>query len=313
MEAKKMIKDRNLSTVNKDEFRLRAHYDRHSMRILSEDDWQSWVNNGYVVIKKAVDPTLVSNLEKLAWEFEGIDKNNRDTWYPEYKKNLRNNELSFNAGMIEVYNHQYLWDTRQTQRIYDSFVDLWGNEKLWVTIDRMNFNLPPEPGFVFKSFMHWDYDPDSSVDNVQGVLSVSDQTDESAGGFICIPELFNDYQEWRLKQSNDWDWYKPDVESLKKTFVPLEKGDLLIFNSKLCHGIKQNVSKDKVRIAQYISMMPAQSLDLQLKEWRVSLWKDQKSPSGYSFHGDERNIEKKHYQQAKLTDLGRKLLGLDPW
>ena len=44
--------------------------------------------------------------------------------------------------MVEVYNHQYLWDNRQSQRVYDAFADIWGCEELWVTIDRANLNFP---------------------------------------------------------------------------------------------------------------------------------------------------------------------------
>ena len=51
----------------------------------------------------------------------------------------------------------FFWDNRQYPRVYDAFVDVWGREDLWVTIDRVNFNLPPEPGIEFKGFMHWDY------------------------------------------------------------------------------------------------------------------------------------------------------------
>ena len=36
--------------------------------------------------------------------------------------------------------------------------------------------------------------------------------------------------------------------------MPLKKGDLLIFNSLLPHGIRPNLSKNKIRIAQYISL-----------------------------------------------------------
>jgi hypothetical protein len=45
------------------------------------------------------------------------------------------------TGMVEVYNNQFLWNNRQTQRVYDSFVDIWGTEKLWTTIDRANLNF----------------------------------------------------------------------------------------------------------------------------------------------------------------------------
>ena len=46
------------------------------------------------------------------------------------------------TGMVEIYNHQYLWDNRQEQRVYDAFVDIWDIEELWVAIDRANLNLP---------------------------------------------------------------------------------------------------------------------------------------------------------------------------
>ena len=44
--------------------------------------------------------------------------------------------------MIEIYNHQYLWDNRQEPRVYDAFVDIWDREDLWVGIDRANLNPP---------------------------------------------------------------------------------------------------------------------------------------------------------------------------
>ena len=32
------------------------------------------------------------------------------------------NEELAGTGMVEVYNNQYLWDNRQTQKVYDPFV-----------------------------------------------------------------------------------------------------------------------------------------------------------------------------------------------
>ncbi|MFM2088251.1 MAG: hypothetical protein RLZZ237_3120 [Pseudomonadota bacterium] len=310
---KNSIATRNLSTVAKQAFRLNTRADGGPLRVLSEADWAFWRHNGYVVIRQAAELDKVARLEQLMWEFEELDPADPSTWYPPAKSLLKKNELSFNAGMIELYHHQYLWDTRQTQRIHDAFADVWGTHKLWVSIDRMNFNLPPEPGFEFKSFMHWDYDPDTDPQNVQGVLSISDQTDEEVGGFICIPELFRNYETWRREQPANWDWYRPDVAKLEKVRVPLQKGDLLIFNSKLCHGIRQNTSKDKVRLAQYISMMPAQPDNTALRDWRIRAWRERLAPEGYSLHGDPRQWEQKKYHMAQLSALGEQLLGLRDW
>ncbi|MCE3607143.1 phytanoyl-CoA dioxygenase family protein [Massilia sp. P8910] len=311
--GKHSVDTRNQSTVAQATARLNDRSNGAPLRVLSEQDWDFWIKNGYIVIPSAVDGAALDRLERLIWEFEELDPDNPGSWYPPEKSRLRKTELSFNAGMIELYNHQYLWEARQARRVYDAFADIWGTHKLWVSIDRINLNLPPEPGFEFKSFMHWDYDPESTPQNVQGVLSISDQTDIEVGGFVCIPSLFRDFEAWRRTQPADWDWYRPDVSALPHVPVLLNKGDLLIFNSRLCHGIRQNVSANKVRMAQYISMMPAQEHDEALKQWRIRSWREREAPAGYSLHGDPRQWEQTRYQRAELSALGEQLLGLRPW
>ena len=135
------------------------------------------------------------------------------------------------------------------------------------------------------------------------------------GGFQCIPWLFQNYDSWKLTQPEDRNHFKPDVSQLQDKIVkvPMEAGDLLIFNSLEPHGIRANRSKDKVRIAQYLSMMPAQEENTALKEWRVNSWKDRIAPEGYAFPGDPRNWEQTKYKTAELSALGEKLLGSKKW
>ena len=219
------------------------------------------------------------------------------------------------TGMVEVYNHQQLWNNRQSERVYKAFTDVWGTEKLWVTIDRANLNFPIQPGFEYKGFIHWDYDPETKPQNVQGVLALADQTDENMGGFQCIPWLFQNYDSWKLDQPKDRNRFQPDITALEDKIVKvkLEAGDLLIFNSCLPHGIRPNRSKDKVRIAQYISMMPAEEENEALKKWRINSWKNRVAPEGYAFPGDPRNWEQTKYTTAQLSSLGEKLLGRSKW
>ena len=219
------------------------------------------------------------------------------------------------TGMVEVYNNQFLWSNRQTQKIYDAFVDVWGTEKLWVTIDRANLNFPIKKGFEYKGFIHWDYDPETKPQNVQGVVALSDQTDPNMGGFQCIPWLYQNYNTWKLSQPKDRNPFQPDVTGLEDKIekVALEAGDLLIFNSLLAHGIRPNLSKDKVRMAQYISMMPAEENNEALKKWRINSWEKRIAPEGYAFPGDPRKWEQTRYKKAELNALGKKLLGLEKW
>ena len=304
----------NPSTAKSSIQKLRGSASSDTLRVLTIDQWNFWIENGYVVIKNAVSREQAMKTAEFVWEFDDKDPNDPSTWYTEARAEMEMKELA-GTGMVEVYNNQFLWDNRQTKRVYDSFVDIWGTEKLWTTIDRANLNFPIRPGFEYKGFIHWDYDPDTKPQNVQGVLALADQTDQEMGGFQCIPWLYKNYDTWKLSQPEGRNKFQPDISGLEDKIVKvsLEAGDLLIFNSTLPHGIRPNNSKDKVRIAQYISMMPAQEDDIDLVNWRINSWKNRIAPEGYAFPGDPRNWEQEKYQTANLSKLGEKILGLEKW
>ncbi|WP_041633112.1 phytanoyl-CoA dioxygenase family protein [Maribacter sp. HTCC2170] len=304
----------NPSTATSSKQKLNDRSNGKPLKVLSEDDWDFWIKNGYIVIKNAVPKEQAATTANFLWEFEEKEPGNPDSWYAPPRAEMKMKELT-GTGMVEVYNNQHLWNNRQMQRVYDAFSDVWGTEKLWVTIDRANLNFPNRPGNEQKGFIHWDYDPETKPQNVQGVLALADQTDENMGGFQCIPWLYRNYDSWKLTQPEDRDRFQPNISGLEDKIVKvkLEAGDLMIFNSCEPHGIRPNKSKDKVRIAQYISMMPAEEDNEALKQWRVNSWKNRIAPEGYAFPGDPRNWEQEKYDVAKLSPLGEKLLGLKPW
>ncbi|QJD80519.1 phytanoyl-CoA dioxygenase family protein [Spirosoma rhododendri] len=304
----------NPSTAKSSHLKLNDRSNGKPLRVLSEADWQFWLDNGYVVIPNAVPREQAQQLADLLWEFEEKDPNDPSTWYAPPRAEMQMKEL-VGSGMVELYNHPLEWANRQTQRLYDAFVDIWGTEKLWVTIDRANLNLPLRPEDTFKGFIHWDYDPETRPQNVQGVLALADQTDENMGGFQCIPELYRTYDSWKLTQPTDRNRFRPDTTGFedKLVKVKMNAGDLLIFNSTLPHGIRPNRSEGKVRLAQYVSMMPAEEDNEELRQWRIRSWRDRIAPEGYAFPGDPRGWEQSRYPTAELSPLGRRLLGLDNW
>ncbi len=300
----------NPSTAKSSALKLNDRSNGEPLRQLSEADWNFWINNGYVIVKNAVPTEQAKKLADYLWQYEDKNPHDSASWYKRPNAEMQMKELN-NTGMVEIYNHQYLWDNRQMPKVHQAFADIWGTEKLWVTIDRANLNFPLRPGFEYKAFIHWDYDPETKPQNVQGVLALADQTDETMGGFQCVPELFRTYDTWKLTQPDDRDHYKPDTAGFEIVKVKLEAGDLLIFNSLLPHGIRANTS-NKVRIAQYIAMMPAQEDNQELRKWRINIWKSREPMEGYAFPGDPLQREKKN-SVAKLSPLGEKLLGVTKW
>jgi hypothetical protein len=292
---------------------LKDLHKRLPLRVLSDGDWQHWTTWGFVIVPNAVPPDHLERLKMLLWEFQEMDPSDPSTWN---KAQLRDNPMTElnNSGMVEVYNHQLLWDNRQYPRVYNAFVDVWDREDLWVTIDRANLNPPNRGVRTFPGFIHWDSDT-SRVPlpvNVQGVLSLVD-TDPEVGGFQCIPELFRTLEEWIHTQPPDRNPFYPDTTGFNIQFVSLKAGDLLIWNTLLAHGIKPNTSPNRVRMAQYISMYPADETNSQVRQTRLRSWRDREPPKGFAFPGDPREWEKKRYPRAVLSELGESLLGLQPW
>ena len=110
------------------QIKLRTEASHDTLRVLTMEQWAFWKSQGYVVIKKAIPRKQAQQTANFLWEFEDKDPNNQETWYTAPRAEIEMKELA-GTGMVEVYNHQYLWDNRQTKRVYDAFVDIWGTEK----------------------------------------------------------------------------------------------------------------------------------------------------------------------------------------
>ncbi|MGW1077914.1 phytanoyl-CoA dioxygenase family protein [Streptomyces sp. NPDC002537] len=279
------------------------------LRVLSPADWEHWTTRGYVVVRGAVPQEHVDRLTRALWEFEDMAPDDPSTWYADRRDSRR---LPGHSGLVEIYNHQAMWDNRQHRRVYDAFVDIWDTTALWVVIDFANVNPPNRGSRAFEGFVHWDVDTSRRPLPIscQGVLSLS-AGDEEIGGFQCVPGIFEKLDGWLAEQPADRDPMTPDLTGHTVTSVRVDPGDLIIFNSLLPHGVRPNRSADRVRMAQYISMAPALEEDTALRDGRVRFWRDRIPP--HEHEGGPRKRERDLYGRAELTPLGERLLGLTSW
>jgi hypothetical protein len=285
------------------------------MAVLSEADWAFWEENGYVVVHHAVPPENLKALVAAIWEFLEMDPENPEDWY-KYRPYTRENMCSpiSAAGMVEMYQHQALWDNRQYPRVHQAFAQILGTEKLWVSLDRANMKPPArqdKPEWGHKGMIHWDVDTSQQPIpfGVQGVLYLTD-TAHNQGGFQCVPGFHRRFGEWVKTQPADRNPRQPDLQGLEIKAIPGKAGDLLIWHRLLAHGNGHNTS-DKPRLAQYITMSPAREDDQEARQARISSWQERRPMPNWP--GDPRQHERTHQQTAELTALGRKLLGLDSW
>ena len=277
------------------------------MAVLSAAERHFWDENGYVIVRDAVSAENLEILIAEIWDFLGMDPDNQDDWY---REPLRV------GGMVEMYQTQGLWNNRQYPRVHEAFSELWGRRDLWVSMDRANLKPPrrhDKPDWDHEGMIHWDLDSTARPIGlrVQGVLYLAD-TAEDQGTFQCVPGFHRQFEEWVKTQPEDRDTRRPDLEGLEVKRIPGKAGDLLIWHSLLPHGNSRNTST-KPRLAQYISMSPASPDNEEARQRRIQMWRERLSPDGRAFPGDPRQIEQRHGKTAELTDLGKKLLGLELW
>ncbi|MBV9603297.1 MAG: phytanoyl-CoA dioxygenase family protein, partial [Chloroflexi bacterium] len=189
---------------------------------------------------------------------------------------------------------------------------------LAVSIDRVGLKPPDNPNhpeYDHKGMIHWDTDMTKYPGipfHVQGVLALTD-TEPEMGGFQCIPETYQHLDEFLKTQSREKiESRNPDYTGYSITRPRLAAGDLLIWTSLLLHGNGHNTS-NKPRLCQYISMNPAAQVSDETRRARIEAWRHNTPPPSRSFPGDPRRIEEQRTAPAQLTDLGRKVLGLDTW
>lgn len=271
------------------------------MPVLSAADRDFWEEHGYVVVHDAVPPENCEAAERAIWDFLEMDTGDPETWYPDPPRR---------GIMVEIYQHQALWDNRQYPRIHQAFSEIWDTEKLWVSFDRGSLNPPERDDYKFPGpYLHWDMSLDMPVRlKVQGVLYLTD-TPGNQGAFTCIPGFHHKLEDWLNDLPEDAD-PRQLIKERDADAVPVsgKAGDLVIWHSALPHGSSPN-SGDRPRIVQYITMSPAPTDNEEGRQKRITGWQERLTGLGKDAK------EKEHFQgkTAELTPLGRKLLGLDSW
>jgi hypothetical protein len=281
------------------------------MGILTASDRQFFDLNGYVVAPDVIERDQCEAVVDALFDFLEMRRTDPADWYRLPLKP---------GGMVEIYQHQALWNTRQNPRMHALYSELLGTDRLCVTIDRAGFKPrfnPAHPEYDHKGFTHWDVDTSTLPVpfGVQGVLCLTD-TAEDMGGFSCVPGFHRELEAWIAAQPADRNPSVPDLAALppdkRVTPIPAKAGSVIVWNKLLLHGNGRNVSQ-RPRFSQYISMFPAERLSDDKRGHRIDCWLNHRPPGDATFPGDPRKIEENQFQTAELTDLGRKLLGIDRW
>ena len=278
-------------------------------------------HQGYVVIESVVSESVCQQSIKAICDFMDVDFNDRSSWYKDDTLNA--------TGAVPVHHCPEFWALRQEPGLYQAYKEILQQPNLWVTMDRASFKPPCRYDLAQygddSNPMHWDYDfrkLDTAI--YQGMVYLTD-TQEKQGSFACFPQLYRDIVNGTVEQPELFDQFKVNGLFLKDlmdftetdlTIVSAPAGSLIIFDSRLPHGNICN-HHNEPRFVQYLSMFQAENksaipeLLYQDRAERIDCYVNSRPPSW--LRNWKGQLDPEPFVAEQLTELGRKLVGIDQW
>ena len=171
---------------------------------LSRREVAQWHDDGYVVLKHAVPAWCADSVASDIWKLAQRSPDDTCSWYrplPPFAtrsgtrtpfdvrtwgSSPARGQADLEVHMLSLWQQQSVWAVRQQPRIHAAFAQLWGTEKLWVSVDCANLKPPlsyTNPGWGGHTYLHWDWNLAAAGTGMQGVLYLADT------GAPCSPPL----------------------------------------------------------------------------------------------------------------------------
>jgi hypothetical protein len=269
-------------------------------------DRRHFETEGYMVIRNVIPESLIAAAVRDIAAFVGADLSDSRTWY---------NGPPVLDGVVPMHHAQSLWDIRQHPNLHEVFTEYFGFHQLMLDINRCIFRPPVHPSHPERSQsdIHWDTDPRVEIDgNVQAGVQLT-PISPATGGFQCIPGIYRNLNAWLARHAHNNSSFRmvdPGLKDTETVQVTANVGDLIIWSTKLPHGSAANHSKQP-RIAMFVTLTPPEDSQ-EFRDGMKDLWLTRRAPEYWRGMPGQLDPEP-GAAPAQLTELGRKLLGLDPW
>jgi len=218
--------------------------------IFSDEEMKFWEENGYIILKDAVDKKDCKELEDAIWKYQGLSCTESQNW--------NNAKDSF---WLQDFEHPLLEKNKASKKIHKAFEQLWGTDKLFHSTNRISFNPPLDK--ITDNYgpnkLHWDISLARPISfDLLGMLYLNDIKEEQ-GAFQCIPGFHKKLDVWleQLKKEDN-----PREEILKEKYqnesikISAKAGDFIICRQELPHSSSIN-KFSYPRFVQYIAIYPA--------------------------------------------------------
>lgn len=214
--------------------------------VLTTADLAHWEEFGYVVVPNAISEETRAAAERAIWEHLGALPDQRESWY------VRNDH----GIMVQYFQNSAFTAVRRSPRIHKAFAQLWGSSDLWMSTDRVGFNVPERPGWLYRGpHMHWDVSLAQPIPfGTQGILYLTDTPPEQ-GAFTCVPGFHRRIDAWLQSLPAGVNPREQDLHALGSKPIGGRAADLIIWDHRLPHASSPNRGQ-RPRIVQYLNMYP---------------------------------------------------------
>ena len=285
---------------------------------LTPTDRTTFLEQGYLHVPDVVPREYCERVVAALCEFIAVDKDDPSTWRnyvrtgsgkPTQAAEVRGHPQGH--GIVPLHHHQALWDVRQLPQIHALFNLLYDTAKLWVTLDRVSFKAPEnardEPFRM--DAVHWDGDPHSTELGIQGLIYLTDNPPEQ-GAFGMVPGLYRELDDWLATPRSATEMRRPDVSTYP--LVPLGglQGSMVLWHRRMPHTSLANNST-RPRFVQYVAMNAAGDDDA--REAFAALTREKRPPPWAIRQNVPGQLDPEPGPPVRLSELGRRLAGLDAW
>lgn len=259
--------------------------------------------HGFLVVDDVVPTALCEAVVEETAEFVGVVPDDPSTWY---------GNCAAGHGIVPLHHGQALWNVRQWPGVHAVFRELYEEEALWVSMDRVSLKVPAAgwDGGDRVSPLHWDTDPRlPRRADFQGLVYLRDTADDQ-GAFCCAPEVYADLSEWvagrRVSDAR---------AAVNASDTPIRRiggraGSMVIWHRQMPHSSGRNDAA-LPRWVQYVTMDVAASEEERLE--RVRLFGEKRPPEWAVRQEVPGQLIPEPGPVPELTALGRRLVGLDAW
>eukprot|EP01125_Pyxidicula_operculata_P007257 TRINITY_DN2471_c0_g1_i1.p1 TRINITY_DN2471_c0_g1~~TRINITY_DN2471_c0_g1_i1.p1 ORF type:complete len:408 (-),score=96.85 TRINITY_DN2471_c0_g1_i1:19-1242(-) len=315
---------------------------KHSLDYsFTQDQLKFLEENGYLVIKNLfsadVCDQMVHEISSRAEKLDGIKQNDPKTW----------EEVRMNLGFFDIWHNPTYYKIRQDPKLYSIFAQLLKNPKLTCSLDRVCMKPPKwiEKEVVDGKIERIEFTQPSKFgihndmnlwfleeSGYQGGLCLS-SCPVGGGGFVCVPgyhklekirKYRHDFIEGRLgtttippPKESKFNWYEDREVCEKAIEIPMEKGDFVVWSTRLPHSNALNTT-NHWRFHCYVRYVPSDeyvSYTQRVCDSVTSFEKPVVFSTGNSTGSMHSTWEcdLSEGENIEITELGKNLFGVLSW